>query len=494
MLALISALLFFLFSFTLTAQELLFEQPISMTNVNLRDSIVTLARIDAFIPVAGNVVLRFDGVCYSSPGDQIILAANNAAFWQVDYGNVSVETADENIGKSFSHTHTLYYYEADAGKTHSFYAVARNWVKQNGSGYAGIYGLLSAEFLPYTGTAFVTSIGNTFNGDVTNPTVAATASVYASAEGKVIVRFDGWCMSDIGDRIVLAASNTTNWFPDDGNVSVEATSASIDVNAFSHTREYEVSEVGNQPFYGVVQNYGETDGNGMVWVYSNLNAEFYANSGSTLVAFQGFSQPGVDLNDHFVILTSVSLDAPGPGKVLVDLDGDMTSDPGDFIELGASDGLTLPENDGNVTLQAVDDDLNRNCFAHSRVYSVNAGHHTFYALGKSFSNNPGSGIANIYGELLARYFPDQSTAVHDVATSTDELKVFPDPTTGPITVSGMSDAFGDKTIRLLDETGCLLSTYEIDDETDLTIDLSSLPDGMYLLASGNIVKRVIKIN
>ncbi|HJW29033.1 MAG TPA: T9SS type A sorting domain-containing protein, partial [Saprospiraceae bacterium] len=479
------SLFLLIYTYSLPAQEQLFYKTISMTNVNLRDSAVILARIDAFIPIAGDVVLRFDGVCYSSPGDRIVLAASGGPFWQSNWGNVSVETTNENIGKSFSHTWSLNFYDADAGKVHSFYALGQNWVNQNGSGHAGIYGILTAEFLPYSGTAHNYTSSNTFNGDISNPTVAVTTTGFSQSAGKFLVRFDGWCMTSPGDRVILAASNTGNWLPDAGNVSVEAISGAIDVNAFSHTREYDIASTGSLPFNGIVQRYEETDGNGMAWVYGNLYAEFYPNSGNTKLAFQNIAQPNVDLNDHFVTLSTVTLDPTGPGVVQVDFDGELISDAGDFIELGASNTTDLPLNDGNILLQANDNDVNRNSFAHSRVYQVDAGHYTFYALGKSFSGNPGSGIATIYGELTARYFPDQTTAVHDVVASAGELKVFPNPTTGLITVSTSPGMFGDKTIRLLDETGCLLSTYKSGDAKDLSIDLSSMPDGVYFVASEN---------
>ena len=95
-----------------------------------------------------------------------------------------------------------------------------------------------------------------------NPVVVAELNIDVAVSGNVLVRFDGLCIADVGDRIVLAASNTTDWGINDGNVSVEPANADVHMGTFSHTRLYSVAP-GNHTFYAVAENYEELDGNGI---------------------------------------------------------------------------------------------------------------------------------------------------------------------------------------------------------------------------------------
>jgi len=94
---------------------------------------------------------------------------------------------------------------------------------------------------------------NQTNINLNSSTVVGQITINPSESGKVIVRFDGNCISDVGDRIVLAASNTSNWSPNDGNVSVEAVNSDINGNSFSHSRVYSVTP-GTQTYYAVAHN------------------------------------------------------------------------------------------------------------------------------------------------------------------------------------------------------------------------------------------------
>ncbi len=491
-LSFLSIAAFILFPMLLTAQGFVKYKTVSYSNIYLRDSTHVLARIDANIPSPGKVLVHFDGEAYPDVGDRIIVAANNEAGWSVNDGNVGIESSNAEVGKSFSHSRGYAYSLTETGMK-SFYAVAQNYAGKDGSGIGSVYGTLTVEFFPDNGLSTIAVGSIQFNGDITNTTVLSQQTITALSAGKMIVRSDGEIYSDFGDLDVLAASNTTSWLPNDGNVSVEAGPSGYHLNSFSHTREYNVSASGDYTYYALAQNYGETDGNGTAGIYANMEVEFYPNSGQTLVAFQGFSKPSLDLNDHFVQLTSVSINAPGPGLVMVDLDGDMTSDPGDRIELGASDQMTLQVNDGNVTLEAIDTDLNRNCFVHTRVYTVNAGQHTFYALGRTDSSTPGSGIANIYGELMVKYFPDVNTAVSEVTDVKNEFDVYPDPTQDKINITFKEGIPYDRQVRLFDMNGHELRVNLQSESDDVRMDLSSLAPGIYFVRIGDGVKKVMKM-
>lgn len=108
-------------------------------------------------------------------------------------------------------------------------------------------------------------------------TTLGEVAINPTTPGKVIVCFNGNCISDVGDRIVLAASDTGSWGVNDGNVAVEAIDTDVNQNSFSHTRVYDVT-AGNQTFYAVAQNFIETDGSGIAYLYGSLTVKFIPES------------------------------------------------------------------------------------------------------------------------------------------------------------------------------------------------------------------------
>jgi hypothetical protein len=92
--------------------------------------------------------------------------------------------------------------------------------------------------------------------------------------GKVVVTYDGLCASSPGDRVVMAASNTEDWSSNSGNVNVEAISADLNYNNFSHSRVYDVTD-GSQSYYAIGENFVETTGNGIASNYGSLTVSYY---------------------------------------------------------------------------------------------------------------------------------------------------------------------------------------------------------------------------
>ncbi len=236
---------------------------ISKTRINVRGNPVTVGQLTVNAPSAGKVLVRFDGQCVPSYGDTIVLAASNQADWEVNDGNVSVSNSEG----SFSHTRM---YDIAQG-SHTFYAVAENYVDVSGTGIASIYGSLSVEFFPNGNNAFVshTGISETRINVRGNPVTVGQLTVNAPSAGKILVHFDGFCSPSYGDRIVLAASNQADWEVNDGNVSVSNSEGS-----FSHTRMYDVVQ-GSNTFYAVAENYVEESGSGITSIYGSLSIKFF---------------------------------------------------------------------------------------------------------------------------------------------------------------------------------------------------------------------------
>jgi Secretion system C-terminal sorting domain len=477
------------YSLTLLAQNTIYSQSINQPALNLRAGIIELGSINATFPKDGYVVVHFDGECYASVGDLIVLAASNSGDWQTNDGNVSIETSKAGFGRPFSHTRV---YPVTAG-AHTYSAVGQNYVETDGSGIASIYGTLTVEYFPDGGTSTVKASGFIFNGNVTNTTVVGQQTIHANAAGKIVVRFDGFITSEPGDRIVLAASNTMNWSFNDGNVAVEAVNdGDVDENSISHTRVYNVPAAGDYIYYALAQQYGETGGNGNIWAYGNLLVEFYPTSDPEKILSSGFTLPTIDLNGQSTTITSIVLDAPGAGKVMVGLDGYLTANEGYDIVLAASNNGDWTPADGSVTLQALDNDQNRYSFSHTRVYNINAGINTFYAVGEIFGGS-GSETADLFGDLSVKYIPNSVTAVTDLSAAKNTFDLYPNPSTDIVHISFKNPIDQEKNIQLLDVNGHTLKEFRNNGKEEMNLDISTFPANVYWVKVGETVNAIVKL-
>ena len=77
----------------------------------------------------------------------------------------------------------------------------------------------------------------------------------------------------------------------------------------------------------------------------------------------------------------------------------------------------------------------------------------------------------------SRVFFNDITEVNNVRLDVDCLELYPNPTLGQMTIEGVLTPYS---IQILDQNGSLYQT--LDNTTDITLDLSTLPSGTYFLA------------
>jgi len=445
--------LFTLLSLLILASSPLFGQVlieavgISAPNLDVSNStVVGQATINP--TQAGKVIVRFDGQCYADVGDRIVLAASNTTNWGVNDGNIGVEVVNGDVDHiPFSHSRV---YDVNPG-SHTFYAVAHNYVETDGDGLAGIYATLTVEFYP-ANLAIIGSQGiSESNLDVSNSTVVGQVTINPTQAGTVVVRFDGQCYADVGDRIVLAASNTTNWGVNDGNIGVEVVDGDVDHIPFSHSRVYDV-DAGSQTFYAVAHNYVETDGDGLASIYATLTVEFYPASTAT-ISSQGISESNLDVSNS-TVAGQVTINPTQAGKVIVHFDGQCYADVGDRIVLAASNTTNWGVNDGSVGVEVVDGDVNHSPFSHTRVYDVDAGSQTFYAVAHNYVETDGDGLASIYATLTVKYVPNSNlVAIDNPSVEAPKIDIYPNPNQGMINVTGSTFNDGLVQIQILNLQG-----------------------------------------
>lgn len=476
-------LLIFLFAAaSLHAQVQVYHQGIAQSNVNFRGAPVTLAQETITTTEAGTVVVRFDGYGIVDVGDRLVIAASDTDDWTSNSGNVGIEAynSDQNR-RTFSHTRT---YDVAAG-THTFYAVGENWVEQDGDGMASVYGSLTTKFYPSSGTnarvkgIAIEQTGVNVRGSATS---LGSLDIDAPVAGTVVVNFDGSCVSDAGDRIILAANEAVDWSPNNGQCSVEAFDSDLNTTSFSHSRSYDVS-AGTHTFYAVAENLVETSGSGEISVYGQLTAEFFPDTiGDTKMDLAEIVSTNTDVRTAVVSLADIDFDVPADGKVLVHFNGYGIMDVGDRLIVAANNIADWVPNDGQVGIEAVDNDVNRQPFSHTRMFDVSPGMETFYAVAHNWVEQDGSGVASIYGNLTMQYFPNTVTTDID-GLSSKQLQYGPNPSDGllELRLSGFAERSYD--VQVLDLQGRVLHKSELGVGTDPStqLDLRHLAAGIYVL-------------
>ncbi len=474
-------------AFSAYAQPMVWSQNIQLTNTDFRTALVKAAEIAINAPGAGTVVTRFDGTALIDVGDRMLFAASDNADWGVNEGHVSIEVPSSDINrKSFSHTMS---YNVTGGAD-TFYAVVQaSGVEAAGNGMGSVYGHFTVEFFPAAGAASAQCLPVDFSGNVEGaPVVVKQAVANFPSSGKAVVRFDGFCISDVGDRIILAASDVEDWGVNDGSVSCEAYNTDENRNPFSHTRVYNVT-AGADTFFAVAQNYVETDGNGTANIYGHLTVEFFPDAGDADVEYQTVSQTS-NLRGAPVTLATINYTAPSAGKVLVTFDGKCSSSDGDRIILAASDVADWGINDGACSVEAFDSDINTSSFSHSRTYSVSAGSNTFYAVGENYVETDGSGSASVYASFTLKFFPDAPSGVSEVNNPAGTFSVYPNPVSETaLVVFHNSDTYA---VTLFDLAGREVAVPQNVEGNMVTLNLSFVLNGVYLLQAGDSVRKIVK--
>ncbi len=123
---------------------------LSMQGLNVRGGPVVMDSITINAGSAGYALVLFDGYVTSSPGDRITLAASNTRGWTPNAGNTTVSALSyANPFNVFSHSRL---YPVAAG-THTFYAVAENYIGTAGTGTINIDANLIVKYYPAAGVA-----------------------------------------------------------------------------------------------------------------------------------------------------------------------------------------------------------------------------------------------------------------------------------------------------------------------------------------------------
>ncbi|MFH1195534.1 MAG: T9SS type A sorting domain-containing protein [bacterium] len=309
-------------------------QPILKPYFNVRGTPVVVSQIDVTIPEDGNVLLRFDGECYASLGDLIILAASDQQDWSPNDGNIGIEVPDNSYNaRSFSHSRLYPVFPGD----YTFYAIAQNIIEEDGNGQISVYGMLTLEYFPLSNDNTLLlhqGINETFIDVRTNLVAVGQIDINPQTPGKAFVHFDGVCYPSVGDLLILAASNQYDWNINDGNLSVSVFDDDLNSIPFSHTQVYDLP-AGLSSLYAVAHNYVELGGSGLASIYGSLTVEFFPDiqtSINTEELFPNEFKLNQNFPNPFNPTTSISFTLPEAGKIILTVHDVLGNEVAELID------------------------------------------------------------------------------------------------------------------------------------------------------------------
>lgn len=475
-----------LFSFP-SVEPMVKQNTIESVSTNLRTmGAVVLSTLIFDAPEAGRVSLRFDGYCVSDSGDRIVLAASNTQDWGIDDGCVGVQASHpNNKRRAFSHTRV---YDVLAGSD-TFYAVAQNYVDENGSGIASVYGHLTLEYFPQSGAAELIAGNINFSGDV-RTVQKVLQKIYSPTitAGKVFLHMDGRVVSDAGDQIMISAANVPSWLVGDGSVAVQALSSTQRISPYSHSRVYNAA--GIDTLYGVVRNVVGQSGSGSATILGNLSAEYFPSTGLAQVSVKEIEEDDMNVGLGPVAFDSISITSATDGFALAQLDGYCTSQLGDRILFAVSDNHDWGTNSNCVAMSAAYQNNKFNTISHSRLFPFTAGTHTYYCVSQNYVDVAGDGLVDVMANFSVKFFADLSVGVNETVTG-HSFAVYPNPATDELFIS-LPENFGHQVLSILDLTGRVLQQIETGNQQQMTINVSALPSGLLLIQGKGYTQKIIK--
>ncbi|MCP4123285.1 MAG: hypothetical protein GY751_16145, partial [Bacteroidetes bacterium] len=303
----------------LNGQSMVASVGVSKVNIDLRGSVQILDSLTLNVAEAGKAVLRFDGYCIASPGDKIYLAVSSTKVWGACDDNINLEVPDNDVNMSpFTHTRV---FDLVPG-THTFYAVAHNYIELNGTGIASVHGNLLAQFFGDSDPEIIgyREIVSENKNVRTNPHMFAATTLDFPDPGKVHVAFDGLCISTVGDLITLAATDEADWLSFNGGVLAEAYSNNVNGNSFSHSKVYDVS-AGTYTFYAGAENIQELDGNGRISVFGSLTAIYYPDKIKTDILESEVILTSIDVRNEDYVLDEIEINSTNGGIAIAQFNG-----------------------------------------------------------------------------------------------------------------------------------------------------------------------------
>ncbi len=165
---------------------------------------------------------------------------------------------------------------------------------------------------------------NQVNVRLDTPFQLVTPTVYIPSDGYVIGKLEGVCTSSKNDRMIFAVSDNKWWSSNFGNIAVTVVDSHL-INNFTHGLVFKVKG-GPQTFYGLVHNFVDRSGNGIISAKGRLILEFVPdNSTIRQVNFINGVYYPMKLNQSETVRDSISIRMLQSGSAYISLIGSVGS-------------------------------------------------------------------------------------------------------------------------------------------------------------------------
>jgi hypothetical protein len=463
----------------LVAQSQVYQVPVVHNNIQVRlPQAYILDSITIDVPDTGKVFVRFDGVCKTTPGDKIILAACNYRNWTTNEGNIGVFSFDStNRSRPFNHTRV---YNVEGGLSQTFYAISHNWTDQDGDGIVSIEGRLTVIYVPHNANDYALA-GKGFHVSVdewnNTPLVIDTVQIHVPTAGKLIINSDGTFYTSFEDTAMLAVNLSPAW-PDQGQVETFFMPNEYNNVIYSHRRELHV-QAGTHTIYTMVRKTTGLEMTSWNGLYCTLSALFVPDNAPSVIQ-EVLEGTQVDQNDD-PLVEQIQLDAPRDGKAYVSFTGRIDSHGDDEIE------LSLEHANGDILVidakkvRAILSEDGSTPVTLTAVVDVPAGNQTFQLKARYTDESAGTGEGELRGYLTADFFaPEEITATRPVIAD-QTVTFYPNPTTGIINATlPFNGSEGKYNMQVVSVSGQVIQHGSFN-PAQQQLDLGQLPSGLYLV-------------
>lgn len=191
-----------------------------------------------------------------------------------------------------------------------------------------------------------------------------------------------------------------------------------------------------------------------------------------------------------VAFDSITINAPVDGFVLAQLDGYCTSSVGDEMLFAVNDKPDWEVNEGHITVSAPYTNNVFSTLSHSRLFPVTAGTHTFYSVVENTGLTGGTGLVDILGNFIVKFYPEINVGIQE-AKATSAFSIYPNPANDVLIVL-FSDNNNAGKIEITDIAGRVVQTVQIEGNTQMQLNISQLPAGIYLVRTKNFTQKLVK--
>lgn len=467
-------------SFSMFAQNQFWQKDIDIINANLRTpKAVVLGELEIDAPSNGYVIVKFEGNVWSSSQDRIILAASDIENWTSNDGNIGVSAYDSShVINYFSHSR-LYTISKGLKK---FYAIGHNFVDLNGNGRATIKGRLTIEFIASSGNSqLVRAQGNVIYPVLLSSTEKRidSLSITNNEEGKLIVMVDGVSNGDIKEELSLSSSLNGQWNQDKDNITM-IQNVSYNTQLFEYCKIYNVIPGTQNVRLLAKKILGDStyDRNGFIY---NFSVQFIANGKKDFLVYHQEITHELNKNDTNKTCGVLRLTLKDKGKALVTFIGNCKNTLEDIVSLTLVDSTKGFSDSVKIYAQPSVSHNNQVFYQINSILDLKEGENSFKILGGFEPKSSGSGIANIYGNLIVKIISDDSsTGILDHSVKHESISIFPNPTTGLLYLNEKVQSAIHR-ILIFDHNGKEINPSQWKIVNDNSIDIQHLQDGVYFL-------------